>query len=329
MSQARKHSETLMQVWNDLSNYEYGDSSPLTLLSGYNLLWASVAEIYTNIKDEVLRIENENPQLRGSTMVDQQTDTHDLPKLPVPTPAPSVSPQLSKTFAQAAAPSNMTGESTLRAIPRKTHPAPTKPSNPTRLIARLHDQPNLPIRNSPATKCFRRLTEAISKSPGQASNGPRLLGVQWNKKGNLILSFSNGTSRTTIKACYPAMRSVLGSESRIEFDFDVPWGRVHLANICAREGEDHILASEQDLQESLQYNPAIQSLKITMKARWLKKPEFITGMHTSAIIAFEDPDGTIEHSLLKSKIFAFGELVTMKKWHTKQPYRRIGVEDKE
>ncbi|CAE6481185.1 unnamed protein product [Rhizoctonia solani] len=41
----------------------------------------------------------------------------------------------------------------------------------------------------------------------------------------------------------------------------------------------------------------------------------ITGTHTSARIASEDPDGSIQQSLLKTPVSVFGESITVKKWH--------------
>ncbi|EUC59532.1 hypothetical protein RSOL_317110, partial [Rhizoctonia solani AG-3 Rhs1AP] len=132
-----------------------------------------------------------------------------------------------------------------------------------------------------------------------------------------------GTSRTSIKILYPSIHSLVGSEDPPTIRFDTPWRKIHLAGIRVRDHPDQPITSEEELQQTLQLNPALQALNITIKPTWLKKPENISGTHTSAVIAFEDSDGSIERVLLKSTIFAFGETVKVKKWHDKAPAKRL------
>jgi hypothetical protein len=95
-----------------------------------------------------------------------------------------------------------------------------------------------------------------------------------------------------------------------------------LAGIHARDNIGLPIASEEELRRTLLLNPALQTLNITVQPTWLKKPGAITGTHTSAIVAFEDPDGSVERALLKSTLFAFGEAITTKKWYERPPARK-------
>ena len=85
------------------------------------------------------------------------------------------------------------------------------------------------------------------------------------------------------------------------------------------------MAAEADLRQSLLLNPAIQALKIAVRALWIRKLENITGTHTSAVITFEDPDGTVERKLMKLALFVFGEKITVKKWLEKPPAKKTVV----
>ncbi|EUC58205.1 hypothetical protein RSOL_237850, partial [Rhizoctonia solani AG-3 Rhs1AP] len=177
-----------------------------------------------------------------------------------------------------------------------------KPTNPARIVVQLKHLPALPIRDLPARDIYQHLVSSAATIP----RAPTPLGVHWNRNNNLIIAFPAGTSRTSIKTLYPSIRSL-----------------VHLAGIRVREHPDQPITSEEELWQTLQLNPALQALTITIQPTWLKKPENISGTHTSAVIAFEDPDGSVERTLLKTTIFAFGETVTIKKWHDRPPAKRL------
>ncbi|CUA76463.1 Ferric reductase transmembrane component 4 [Rhizoctonia solani] len=79
------------------------------------------------------------------------------------------------------------------------------------------------------------------------------------------------------------------------------------------------VASEEDLLATLQLNLVFKDLHLTMRPRWFKKPEAITGLRSFVIITFEDPDGLVERNLLKFTVYAFGEQTAIKKWHDTPP----------
>ncbi|KDN34738.1 hypothetical protein RSAG8_12180, partial [Rhizoctonia solani AG-8 WAC10335] len=135
------------------------------------------------------------------------------------------------------------------------------------------------------------------------------------RRGSVKLASPAGITRTAIKPLYPNIHSLLGSKDKLVIWFDIPWRKIHLAGIRARDSLELPITSEAELRQTLQLNPAFQTLDIAVQPTWLKKPESITGTHTSAVVAFEDKGGSIERALLKLTIFAFGEPVTMKKWH--------------
>ncbi|CUA70596.1 hypothetical protein RSOLAG22IIIB_09016 [Rhizoctonia solani] len=205
--------------------------------------------------------------------------------------------------------------------PSAAKPSAVKSTSPVRIVVQLKHLPALPIRDLPARDIYQRLAASASTLP----RAPTPLGVHWNRNNNLIISFPSDTSHTSVKTLYPSIRSLIGSENPPTIRFDVPWRKVHLAGIRVRDHPDQPIASEEELWQTLQLNPALQDLSITVQPTWLKKPESITGTHTSAVIAFEDLDGSVERALLKTTIFAFGKTVTIKKWHDRPPAKhRVG-----
>ncbi|EUC54981.1 hypothetical protein RSOL_079830, partial [Rhizoctonia solani AG-3 Rhs1AP] len=227
-------------------------------------------------------------------------------------PTQTDSPPPSTTYASVAA-MHTPRQAQPRRQPSTSRVKPTtaKLLNPVRIVVQLNHEPTLPVRDLPPPVLFRQLSDLCAK----VTNAPAPLGAHWNRKLNLIIAFPAGTTRTSIKTLFPSICSLIGSKNKPTIRFDVPWCKVHLAGIRARDSLDLPITSEEELRQTLQRNPAIQALNITVHATWLKKPDNIASTHTSAIIAFEDPDGSIERTLLKSTIFAFGETVTLKKWH--------------
>ncbi|CUA74681.1 Protein NLP9 [Rhizoctonia solani] len=315
---------TLITLYNDFAVIPVGNAelkSPELVLNGYNGLRLTLTDIITSLDCLSRDIRAEHPHLNYlSPKFSMSIQTDDPPPPPLvneespilPPPSP---PPLPKTYASVATSHNSSQQR--QAPPRhppstpRTKPPTVKPLNPVRIVLQLAGTSTPPIRDIPAPELFRRLTEACAKVP----SSPAPLGAQWNRKNNLIISFPAGATRTAIKPIFPHICSLLGFKDKPVIRFDVPWRRVHLAGIRARNSPDQPIASLEDLCQTLQLNPTFQTLNITVQPTWLKKPEAIVGTHTSAVVAFEDPDGSIERMLLKSTLFAFGKMVTLKKWH--------------
>ncbi|KAL1711239.1 hypothetical protein EV715DRAFT_177919, partial [Schizophyllum commune] len=95
---------------------------------------------------------------------------------------------------------------------------------------------------------------------------------------------------------------------------DIPWSRVHLAGVLARESLDGtVIPDDILLQELLDNNPFLRTIRLTQGPHWIRNPENI-GFKSSLSFAFEDPDGSIIKDVLKRKIFMFGEEIRAKRW---------------
>ncbi|EUC55186.1 hypothetical protein RSOL_098080, partial [Rhizoctonia solani AG-3 Rhs1AP] len=110
------------------------------------------------------------------------------------------------------------------------------------------------------------------------------------------------------------IRGVFELDGAIDITFDTPWSTIHLANVHARLDSSGPVFSEAEVRETVLANPSLASLAITSQPRWLRKPDSITGTRSSVILSFEDPDGAIARTLLKTPIYAFGSPVTVKPW---------------
>ncbi|CUA77644.1 hypothetical protein RSOLAG22IIIB_06696 [Rhizoctonia solani] len=266
---------------------------------------------FTKVDNSCCRIVTYNPELASElALQNKQTQTDSVEP---------VAPPPRRTYASAAV-----SHTPLQEQPHpppttpRAKPAAAKPTNPVRIVVQLKHFPTLPARDLPARDIYQQLVTSCATIP----RAPTPLGVHWNRNNNLIIAFPAGTSRTTIKTLFPSIHSLVGTEDPPVICFDVPWRKVHLAGIHARNNTDQPITPVEELRQTLLLNPALLALKITIQPTWLKKPEAISGTHTSAIIAFEDPDGSVERTLLKSTLFAFGEAITVKKWHEKSPARK-------
>ncbi|EUC54166.1 hypothetical protein RSOL_032160 [Rhizoctonia solani AG-3 Rhs1AP] len=298
---------TYITLFNDFTTLPLGPmerKSPDHVLRCYNSLRHTLTNLVAAVDAYSHPIEVSYPHLAHlSAMFTMGTQTEPEPEpkpqpVPAPMPEPEPEPQPEP-------------EPEPEPTPPPQSKTPVKPVNPARIVVDLKNYPTLPIRGLSAPDFFRQLVESCARVPG----APVPLGIQWSRKDNLIISFPAGTTQTSINTLFPTICSLVGTEEKPVIRFDVPWRKLHLAGIRARDSPDSPITSEEDLRQTLLLNLAIKYLNLTVQPAWLKKPESIAGTHTSAIIAFEDPDGTIERSLLKTPIFAFGEPITVKKWH--------------
>ncbi|KDN34162.1 hypothetical protein RSAG8_12754, partial [Rhizoctonia solani AG-8 WAC10335] len=102
--------------------------------------------------------------------------------------------------------------------------------------------------------------------------------------------------------------------------FDTTWSTLHLANVPTHLHESALVFDQAEVVVTLQNNPALAALPITLQPRWLRHPSKITGPRSSVVFSFEDPDGAIAQQLLKTLTFMFGQPVTVKPWIDKPAF---------
>ncbi|KAG9075785.1 hypothetical protein FRC06_009889, partial [Ceratobasidium sp. 370] len=177
-----------------------------------------------------------------------------------------------------------------------------------------------PLLEKGPTEPYRRLSHALALSP--VMKKVTLLGVHQNRKGNLIVTLAPGTSDADVTRVYPVIKNVLaiGGAPPV-LQRDIPWSKLLVSNVLVRADQDSPTAPEVDILASLLQNSLVSKLKLTLGARWVRNPASITGARSSFTFAFEDRDGSITKSLLKTPLFVFGNPVRAKKWVDRRPRR--------
>lgn len=84
------------------------------------------------------------------------------------------------------------------------------------------------------------------------------------------------------------------------------WSKILISSVRTRDAPSDPIFSEEAVQKSLLDNPAIENLKITCGARWIRNPSLIQGAHSSVTLSFEDHDGSLLKSILRTRLFTFG-----------------------
>ncbi|KAG9118407.1 hypothetical protein FRC07_007093 [Ceratobasidium sp. 392] len=237
----------------------------------------------------------------------------------------------SSSYARAVAPLG-------RLVPPKSAGAPTatphsrsartQPSvankPPSRLVVCFGGHPPAKLRASAPTEPFRLVKLALELHP--TIHGVTLLGAHWNKTGNIVLSFPFGTPESTLSSLIPAVRAALRIEDSVQISRDVPWSKLMVSSVIARDRQGSPTYSESSVYESLLLNPAFSDLVTTRPPRWVRNPNSITKAHSSLTFSFEDANGSIARSLLRTPLFIFGAPVSLKRWdvkHTDKPATRF------
>ncbi|KAJ1308147.1 hypothetical protein OPQ81_003865 [Rhizoctonia solani] len=201
---------------------------------------------------------------------------------------------------------------------------PTRnPSNPTSAplccVIRFHGQSPSPHERLLPKVISDAINNRLSRT--LSAKGLQVLGSHWNPSGNIILTFPPDTPDELVSEHINIIREALNLSSQT-VSRDVPWSKLMLLSVFARSRSEDPVYSNKVLYEALIRNPAIANLKITQKPRWVCSPEEIKGFRSSIVFAFEDPDGSIAKSLLRSHIFMFGSPVRIKHWIEKPQSRQ-------
>ncbi|EUC53456.1 hypothetical protein RSOL_001230, partial [Rhizoctonia solani AG-3 Rhs1AP] len=264
-----KTRHTLVTLLNNFTEDMNEDTSlsHAQVVNGYSCIRLTLTDMLRFVDSTCKSFTDSDPSLLDqSPTLEKQTQTDDLQLItpgsedPLPTLLPGPTEEHLPTTPVRTYASVATSHQ-----PRQAHSRPPLPShkgksmaakslNPVRLIVQLKHEPSLPIRDLPAPTLFRQLMETCATVP----NAPIPLGVHWNQKGNLIVAFPAGTSRTAIKKLHPNICLLTGAKDTPTLRFDVPWRRIHLASIRARDHPDQPVASNEELRLTLQLNPAIK-----------------------------------------------------------------------
>ncbi|KAG8728086.1 hypothetical protein FRC11_011839, partial [Ceratobasidium sp. 423] len=212
-------------------------------------------------------------------------------------------------------------------MPKKAHPLTSRPRSHqvrpnVRFVACIAGRADALTSATPRwkevpTDCF----SSLSKDLKAAAPGCTPLRFHCNQKGNLIITFAPTASRSLLTST--TVLNIVRGNFELAFHvpilFDTPRSTLHLTHVPARSQDGSPIFDQSALAESILANPALSTLPLTSPPRWLRHPSQITGIRSSAVLTFEDPDGAIIQQLLKTPFFVFGQPVTVKPWINKPP----------
>jgi hypothetical protein len=144
-----------------------------------------------------------------------------------------------------------------------------------------------------------------------------VIGATWNQAGNCILTFSPGTSARSIDAHAGICRDIVDPLKPAIVSRDVKWSRVVVHRVLTGKEDVGSLFTPEKLMQELACNPSIRKLHIRRMLDWIRKPETIESIHSSISFAFEDPTGANLSTILKQRIFMFGDMCPVKEWKDK------------
>jgi hypothetical protein len=282
-----------------------------------------------NINDRMFRLEN-----RINNVAKHQDDRRAKVNTP-PNPAATTSPAGQTITVNETSPSSYATVTASNVkttdAPRNTATSTTQPTKsntsntqqriqPIRYVVRYCGHPpNQDQRLLPKIICS-RINNKLRLIP--SAKGLSVLGSHWNASGNCILTFPPQTSAKLIEDHYPAIKSAMGLCDDQVISRDLPWSKVTLRAVYARDMPNSNVYTNEELLASLMANPVMNKVKITQPPRWVRRPEDIDGFKSSISFAFEDPDGQMIKLLLKTQLFMFGSPVRAKRWEDKPRLRQ-------
>ncbi|KAF8595437.1 hypothetical protein BDV93DRAFT_575327 [Ceratobasidium sp. AG-I] len=129
-----------------------------------------------------------------------------------------------------------------------------------------------------------------------------------------IASCSACTPNLAVRPLLASIRSALHIDPNVPISRVVRWSKMLISSVPTRNLPDLPTFSEEAVAAALAANPPFSALSIMRAPCWVCNPASITKPTSSITISFEDPDGTVSRNLLKTHLFAFGALLTIKRW---------------
>jgi hypothetical protein len=125
---------------------------------------------------------------------------------------------------------------------------------------------------------------------------PKVIGVNWNRSNNIILTYPSGTNAAYL-ADFIKQHGVceaLGIPTDTLISEDVPWSKIMITHVPTGFGDESGVFSDTEVAETFKSsNEWTKNIRFAQQPRWLKKPESINKVLSSIVTSFDDPDGSI------------------------------------
>lgn len=146
----------------------------------------------------------------------------------------------------------------------------------------------------------------------------RVVGMKWTQASNLLVR-TQAPFPHVLVAVLEAVRLVLIDDQMIIKDIipNARWSHVTLSHVYSGKSPNSITHSLEAIHEELStHNPSYAALMIRQLLSCVCNPgSFNNGQISSVAFAFEDPDGSRAHQLIRSSLTAFSNLrCSIKPW---------------
>ncbi|KZT05418.1 uncharacterized protein LAESUDRAFT_760290 [Laetiporus sulphureus 93-53] len=216
-----------------------------------------------------------------------------------------------RSYAAAAAPSRPAPPvTTLNPPTPPKAPGPKHAPEPLRYVVRFAGPAPAHLLQTPPVQLVSDVNAALAAVLTALAAYP-------SSSGNIVLAFPATTSYCRIDEHLPTIRNALRLNPDHHISRNVKWSRVLLGNVSTRAAPGGAVHSTLALSDELVKNPALARLHLTQPPCWARRPEQIDGAHSSVVLGFEDLDGSILTTLLRTPLFAFGAPVTTSRWRDK------------
>jgi hypothetical protein len=135
------------------------------------------------------------------------------------------------------------------------------------------------------------------------------------KKGNLVLTAHHATSQSQlndaaqdiklyVKQCYDeANITITPLNATVTPQANVKWSKILINSVPVGKRTDHGPWTPEECHHTLiAHNPSYAALKVTQKPSWVCPPSSLKeNTRSSLVVTFEDPDGSVQRSLLSNK----------------------------
>ena len=153
-----------------------------------------------------------------------------------------------------------------------------------------------------------------------------LSAAKFTKKGNLVLTAHHTNTQSQLDSVSAGLageveRILKAAKSPttapVTARANVKWSKILINSVPVGIMDNRGPWTPDECHRSLSaHNPSYYALKVTQKPSWVRPPSTLTiGSHSSLVMAFEDPDGTIKRTLLSSKhLYIHGTCAKVARW---------------
>ncbi|KAF7439894.1 hypothetical protein PC9H_000231 [Pleurotus ostreatus] len=200
--------------------------------------------------------------------------------------------------------------------PKAVAPAPASKSN-TKFVVRFRGRLPPEAERKSSHVLFHALNHAFSNNAAARNDGLEILGAEWNRSGNIILTFPSHVNPNAVYNHINLLHPIVDHGlDEVIISHDTKWSKAVCSRVPSVGFDGHYWDSKA-LGVLLRRNPIIKSLKITQEPRFVSNPAEGLPPVAPVVFAFEDPDGSKLKELLKTPIFMDGRHTPVRPWREK------------